>query len=100
MIRGTTPTHSFVLPFGQEMIKTIEITYEQKFKTILKKKNDGVEFDGNLASVKLTQKETFMFEDGPAVKIQIRVLTPRGDVVASNPMFASVEECLSEEVLE
>lgn len=99
MIRGTTPNHIFSLPFGTEMIKTIEITYAQDGTVKLTKGNDGCTFDGNTVSVKLSQKETLMFIEGTCVDVQIRVLTMGGDVVASNIMRMHCDECLSDGVL-
>ena len=99
MIKGTTPEHIFSLPFGTEMIKTIEITYAQNDTVKLTKGNDDCTFDGSNVSVKLTQEETLLFIEDTCVEVQIRVLTMGGDVVASHIMRISCDDCLSDGVL-
>lgn len=99
MIRGSTPTHIFTLPFGMENIKTVEITYAQNEEVKLKKTNIDCTLEENTVSVKLTQEDTFKFDEKPLVEIQIRVLTLGGDVIASDIMYATVKDCLSSEVL-
>jgi hypothetical protein len=100
MIRGTTPTHNFVLPIETEMVQAIQIIYAQKGETVLTKGKGDCTFDGNSVSVKLTQQETFMFSEDEYVEIQIRVLTPAGDALASHIMRVHCDECLSNEVLQ
>ena len=99
MIRGSTPTHIFTLPFGVETVKTVEITYAQNEEVKLKKTDVDCVLEGSTVSVKLTQEDTFKFDEKPLVKIQIRVLTLDGDVIPSEIMYATVKECLSDEVL-
>ena len=99
MIKGTTPTHSFVLPFGTEMIQTIQIIYAQNGNVILTKGNKDCTFDGNTVSVKLTQEDTFLFVEDACVEVQVRVLTPAGDALASSVMRVHCNECLSKDVL-
>lgn len=99
MIRGSTPTHIFTLPFGAETVKTIEITYAQNEKVKLQKANADCVLEGNTVSIKLTQEDTFKFDEKPLVEIQIRVLTLGGDVIASDIMYTTVKRCLSDEVL-
>ena len=99
MIRGTTPTHRFVLPFDTDMIQTVQIIYAQNDETVLTKGNDDCIFDGNTVSAKLTQQETFLFTEDASVEVQVRVLTTDGDAVASRVMRVQCDECLSDEVL-
>lgn len=99
MTRGSTPTHVFTLPFGVETVKTVEITYAQNEEVKLKKTDVDCALEGNTVSVKLTQEDTFKFDEKPLVEIQIRVLTLGGDVIASDIMYATVKDCLSGEVL-
>ena len=99
MTRGSTPAHVFTLPFSVETIKTVEITYEQNEEVKLKKTNIDCTLEENTVSVKLTQEDTFKFDEKPLVKIQIRVLTLGGDDIASDIMYATVKDSLSDEVL-
>lgn len=99
MIRGTTPTHTFTLPFDVSLIKKIKIIYaqggEQKF---CKRKEDCI-LDGRTVQTTLTQEETFLLDCKWLVEIQVRVLTVGEDVLASLPMTATVGKCLDSEVL-
>lgn len=99
MTRGSTPTHVFTLPFGAETVKTVEITYAQNEAIKLQKTNADCVLEGNAVSVKLTQEDTFKFDEKPLVEIQIRVLTLGGDVIPSDIMYTTVKRCLSDEVL-
>jgi hypothetical protein len=51
---GTTPTHTFTLPFEKELISDLRITYSQDRKNILTKYIRDVEMDGNDINVTLT----------------------------------------------
>ena len=99
MIRGTTPTHYFRLPFGEEMIQSIEIYYKQGFREVLTKTKQDCSFDGKTVTLRLSQEDTLGFKEGELVKIQVRILTPAGDSIASNIMKATVDELLSDEVI-
>lgn len=100
MIRGTTPTHIFILPFDSKNIDKIKITYSQLDKVILTKSNKDIILSGSEATVILTQSETFKFsEKNGAVSIQVRVVTTGGDALASKIMTAGVGKCLDSEVL-
>lgn len=99
MIRGTTPTHVFTVPFDTSIIKTVRVIYKQNNNQVVCKENDDVEMDGNVVSVKLTQEDTFKFKHGQNVKIQLRVLTQDGEAMSSDIIVDSVQECLDDEVL-
>lgn len=57
LYRGTTPYHSFVLPFKVEDIAAIYITYMQNNKVILEKTKDDIELK-NIDSVESTITDT------------------------------------------
>ena len=99
MIRGTTPTHIFSLPVSAETIKTIRVVYAQNDVIKLTKKNEDCTMSGNSVTIKLTQEDTFLFDDDACVDVQVRVLTNSGDALASRVMRIHCEECLSDEVL-
>jgi hypothetical protein len=46
VIRGTTPTHDFDLPYAKELINDIRITYGQGGKPILTKTKSSCQFEG------------------------------------------------------
>ena len=96
---GTTPTHTFTLPVGEDSIKSIEITYSQNGKIVLQKYTRNCTITGNTASVTLSQLDTFEFKGGVNVEIQIRVLDKGNKVFSSDVMCISCDKCLSTEVL-
>ena len=100
MIRGTTPTHIFTIPFDAELVKAGKIIYAQDGENIIEKTLAECSFEGNTIKVRLTQEESFRFDCHKGyVYIQIRLLTVAGDVIASELMRVSVERCLDSEVL-
>ncbi len=96
---GTTPKHTFTLPFETDLIQELKITYSQNKKIILEKHLADCEVDKNSVSYKLTQEETFLFANDVNVECQVRVLTTTGDVLASNIRIVTAERCLDGEVL-
>lgn len=96
---GSTPKHTFTLPFETDLIQELKITYSQNKKIILEKHLADCEVDKNSVSYKLTQEETFLFTDNVNVELQVRVLTTTGDVLASNIRIVTAERCLDGEVL-
>ena len=99
MRRGSTPTHSFVLPMGEDDIKKVEITYCQDGKIVLQKGLYQSTIEGNVLSVTLSQADTFEFAENTSVEIQVRVLTNDDCVFVSNILCVPCDKCLSSEVL-
>jgi len=99
MIRGTTPVHRFALPVGKENIREVRVTYAQKGRAVLVKKTEHCIVDGKVLSVRLSQKDTFLFDPGQELEIQLRILTPTGDALASEIIRTTVEQCLENEVM-
>ena len=99
MIKGTTPTHTFTLPFNTETISKLRIIYSQNDNVILVKQMNDCVMNDKQVSVTLTQEDTFLFEHVYPVEIQIRVLTLGGNALASVPEKVGVSKCLDSEVL-
>lgn len=99
MIRGTTPTHIFRLPFDTSLIDEVRIIYSQNDEQILVKETVDCNLDGNTISVTLTQEDTFKFDCKKCVQIQVRVLTAGGEALASKIKHINVEKCLDNEVI-
>lgn len=97
--RGSTPTHTFTLPFDTSLIKAASVVYSQNDIKILTKRMADLTKNGKTLSVKLTQKETFLFNPKEAVSVQVRVLTNSGDALNSLITKVNVSDSLSEEVL-
>ena len=99
MMRGTTPTHTFNIPFDVDCVVETKVIYSQGDKQVLSKGTEDCALVGNTISVTLTQEETFLFDSGKKLKIQLRVLTKEGEALASHIILADVDQCLDEEVL-
>lgn len=72
MIRGTTPTHTFEVPFDTSTIDKLEIQYAQGANIVLTKVKEDSILSGNVIRVDLTQEETLKFKEGYAA-VQLRV---------------------------
>lgn len=99
MRRGTTPTHTFTIPIDVSLIKRLKIIYVQNNETILTKELDDCDVENNMLNVTLTQEETFEFDHGKPVELQMRILTLGGDAIASHIRKVGVERLLDKEVL-
>lgn len=99
MIRGTTPTLRFTLPFGTEMIADAWVTFAQYNRVILDKHLSDCQCDGNDLIVKLTQEDTLKFCTERNVEIQIRIKDPAGNSIASNIMKEDVGRILKDGVI-
>lgn len=100
MIRGTTPTHIFGLPFDSSMASAIRITYAQRDMLLFSKIKADCTCDGNNITCMLTQEETLKFECGEYAQVQVKVLTVGGEVLVSDIINVLVEKCLDDEVIE
>lgn len=99
MIRGTTPTHTFKLPFDTSLLSSARVVYKQGEKEVLRKETEAFFMEENILRVTLTQDESLRFDCRRSVKLQLRVRTKTGQVLAMKPYVVSVDECLDDEVL-
>ncbi len=97
--RGTTPTHTFTLPFDSSFVKSLSVIYSQNDIKILTKRFADCTKDGKKISVRLSQRETLLFNTKDPVEVQIRVLTLEGDALSTAIEKIRVSDSLSEEVL-
>ena len=98
MIRGTTPTLKFTLPFEASKIETVYITIVQSDITINKETQDCVLSESTIETT-LTQEETLSLKDSYATKMQLRVKTNDGKVLASQIFDLKVEDVLYDGIL-
>ena len=99
MIRGTTPTHTFMIPLHTASIADLRISYAQSDQEILVKKIEDCFLEGNTIKVTLTQEDTFLFDCKKTVAIQVRVKTLDGTALSSEIITVKVGKCLNNEVL-
>lgn len=103
MIRGTTPTNTFILPFYMEVadISALYVTYSQNGIVIVDKSLNDVTIsvkDNLIVTLKLTQEDTLKLSEGK-VKIQIRLKTSDGVAMASNIVNTYASEVLKDGVI-
>lgn len=98
MNRGTTPTHTFTIPFDAGFVENVRVLYAQKDKVVFCKEGKACNLEGNTVRVDLTQEETFLFSCQDLVQIQIRVKTHDSKVHLSDIMLVPVGKCLESEV--
>lgn len=103
MIKGTTPTLHYNLPFDTYLVKKAEIVVEyvdaNKRVLIVKTQEDCVLGD-KCISATLTQEETLQLPAPSTVKVQLRVLTTDDIALATEAVKVSVKRLLKEDVIE
>lgn len=100
MIRGTTPTHIFTLPFDGELITKLNIAYAQGGRIVLEKELADCHIEGNKISVTLTEDETLLFDSNKAMaEIQLRVGCGE-ERLASHIMHITTQRILKDGCLE
>ena len=99
MIRGTTPTHIFNIPFDVAAIDELKITYAQWGNIVITKNKSDCTLEGTTIKTSFTQEETFKFSSDKPVEIQVRILTVDGEALASIIQKVDVGRCLDSEVL-
>lgn len=98
-VRGATWHSEFELPFGEEYISVLEITYSQNGEIILQKRKEDCTIKGNIIYVELTQEETFLFDEKQLVDVQIKAKDPTGNAVSSDVISEFVYPSLSQKPL-
>lgn len=106
MIRGTTPTLEFNLPFLASLIKTAQIliSYVDNFKeVVIEKKFEDCVLGETTISTDLTQEETLAFPAPTMVEVQLRVVVNQDgkDVALATDIYkVKVKKLLKDGVLE
>lgn len=99
MRQGTTPTHTFTLPFDTNIVSKVRVIYAQGEIVKVVKRENEVQMEGNTITVTLTQADTLRLNHRLRTEIQIRVLTHSEDAFASDIIEVRTDRCLTEEVL-
>lgn len=104
MRRGTTPTHTFTLPFEVPEGAKVRIVYAQNEKIIVEHTTEACTVDGTKVRTRLSDEETLRFDCGEHfhdgrmapydVEIQIGIKTALGDKMWSEIIKTDVERCL------
>lgn len=99
MIRGTTPTFTFNLPFDTSLVKKAFITIRSKGVEVEKGIEDCV-LDGTTIGTSLTQEETLRLPKNRQAEIQLRVLTKDNVALATEIYAIQVADILKEGVIQ
>jgi len=99
MTQGSTPTHTFTLPFDLTGMK-VRVVYAQMKQVVIRKEDDDLTVEGDTVTLTLTQQDTLRLRSDQKVEIQLKVLTAAGDALVSDIHTVSVARCLDLEVLE
>lgn len=97
--KGCTATNSFTVPFKQDEVDVLYITYQQREKTVLEKTIKDCTFAEGVVTVNLSQEETLMFESLLAVRIQIRARLKNNAAIKSNIISTDVDKILKDGVI-
>ena len=99
-IRGTTPTHTFILPFHTSLFEDFSVAYREVRTREVKVKRDmtNCEMDENVIAVTLTQEESLSFTPGAIVEVQLKVYSDTGEVLASPSYRLLAEDVLDERI--
>ena len=96
MVRGTTPTLEFTLPFSTELLAEAYVTLSQNKRVVVDKSLENCERSGNRLSVKLTQADTLLLDSDHKTEIQVRAKLNSGDAVASRIVTVNTERILKD----
>ena len=103
MTRGTTPTHSFTIPFVDPNINLVSIAYAQGGSIVLEKTADDctIAVGGTTTTIttKLSENDTLLFKSG-MVEIQLRLGDSNGERFASKIIRTPCDSILKDGVLE
>lgn len=96
MIRGTTPTITFHIPFDTSEIDALSVAFAQKGEVVINKDLDAVALDGNSIIVNLSETDTLML-DASKVFVEMQIRIRMGDkAMASQIMTEKVERILKD----
>lgn len=99
MIRGTTPTLEFIIPFDTGQLAEAFVTLSQNGGIVIDKALTECNCEENKLSIRLTQEETLKLQCDCITEIQIRAKTLEGEAVASQIIKVNTERILKDGVI-
>lgn len=95
---GTTTSNTFIVPFDENKIDVLYITYKLGDEVVLEKTKDDCIFDkdSDNVTVQLSQEDTLKFynENESEIQIQIRLRLIDGQAFKSNVVKANTDDLL------
>jgi len=99
LIRGTTPTLEFALPFPADQLAEAFVTISQRGAVVIDKPLTECACDGNTLTVRLMQEETLLLQCDCSSEIQIRARTVEGEAIASDIIPVTTARILKDGVI-
>lgn len=99
IIRGTTPTMTFGLPFEADVIETGFVIVRQNETAVIEKPLSDCDCDGKTLSAKFTQEETLRLSVTTKAEIRIVLKTIGGERHESKSIFERVEDTSKDGVI-
>ena len=101
MIRGTTPTLCFKIPYTTEQIQLGYITFSRKGKVFLDVpfSDERVLLEDGCVYLTFTQEDTLLFNSRTVYSVQLRILLQDNIAVASNILTIPVDSILKNGVI-
>lgn len=98
IVRGTTPTVTYSIPFPVDMLDVGYVTVKQGQNVIIEKELSACHCNGNTVSAKFTQEDTLSLESGCNTKIRLVVKTLGGDRLETKDTTVTVLDTHKDEV--
>lgn len=99
IVRGTTPTISFGLPFSTDLLATGFVTIQQRDKTIVEKALSDCNCSENTVAATLTQEDTLALKIGSLAQIRLVVKTTGGDRLETDDFVVRILDTHKDEVI-
>lgn len=99
MIRGTTPTLEFTLPFDTGQLAAAWVTISVDGSEVINKTLEECEREACVLRLRLTQQETLQLPTRSVAEIQIRARTTEGEAIASSIIPVRVDRILRDGVI-
>ena len=95
---GSTPIHTFTLPFDISGATNVVLIYSQDYKEVFKKEMQELTISGDTISLILTQEDTFKFNPDRLGQVQVSLLID-GNPKDSDVVWFKIKRNLRTEVL-
>lgn len=99
MIRGTTPTLSFAIPFDTDLLSEAYVTLSQDEKVVVEKRLSDCNVDRRKLSVRLEQEDTLKLDCDLKTEVQIRAKTKDNEALASDIFVVNTHRILKDGVI-
>ena len=99
MYRGTTPTIEIEFDFDINLISCMYATFVQNNTRVFEKTMSDCQYNGNVATITLTQAETLKLRPNEMVYMQVRVKLADGNALTSAPIKFNVLDIYKEGVI-